>query len=89
MLSLEPFAAVMRLANVDAVFKEIGEGTIGKGDAAVVFCDFGVAALGDDLRRSSSATSLPNDLSSRYSRKMVRTVSASDLLITSFLFLAS
>ena len=48
MLSLEPFAAVMDFADVDAVLQEIGEGTVGEGNAALIFCDLGIAALGDD-----------------------------------------
>ena len=40
MLSLEPFAAVMDLAEVDPVLQEIGEGTVGEGNAALVFGDF-------------------------------------------------
>jgi hypothetical protein len=49
MLALEPFAAVMDFAEIDAVLQEIGEGAIGEGDTALVFLDLGVAALGDDL----------------------------------------
>jgi hypothetical protein len=39
---------VVNLANVDAVFQEIGEGPVGERDATVVFGDLGVPALGDD-----------------------------------------
>ena len=47
-LSLEPFAAMVGLAEVDAIFEEIGEGTVGEGNAALIFGDLGIASLGDD-----------------------------------------
>src|SRR6266404_2379495 len=47
-LTLEPFAAVMNLAKIDAVLEKVGEGTVGKGNAPVVFGHLGVAPLGDD-----------------------------------------
>ncbi|MCA6111587.1 hypothetical protein J6497_31100 [Bradyrhizobium sp. CNPSo 4026] len=43
--TLEPFAAMMNLAEINAVFQEIGEGTVGEGNAAVEFRDLGVAAV--------------------------------------------
>ena len=49
MFSLEPFAAVMGFPNVDSVLEEIGEGAIGEGYPALIFCHFGVAALGNDF----------------------------------------
>ena len=64
-LTLEPFAAMMDFAEIDAVLEKIGEGTIGEGNGAIVFGNFGVAPLGDDALRSSSLTNLLNDLSSR------------------------
>jgi hypothetical protein len=48
MLSLEPLAAVVDLADVDAIFQEIGEGTISEGNAAPIFGDLGVASLGNN-----------------------------------------
>ena len=44
----ERFTSVMNLTNVDAVLQQIGEGTIGEGDAAAAFRDFSIASLGDD-----------------------------------------
>src|SRR6476620_1737038 len=35
-LSLEPFSAVMGLADIDAVFQEVGEGTVSEGNATIV-----------------------------------------------------
>ena len=46
--ALEPLAAVVHLAEVDSVFEEVGEGTIGEGNATIVFGDPGIALLGDD-----------------------------------------
>ncbi len=46
--AFEPLAAMMNLAEIDAVLEKIGEGTIGEGNAAIVFGDLGVALLGDD-----------------------------------------
>src|SRR6476659_7006875 len=48
-LSLEPFAGVMGLADVDAVLQEVGEGAVGEGNPAPVFCNFGLAVFGDNL----------------------------------------
>ena len=48
LFALEPLAAVMNLADVDAVFQEIGEGTVREGDATIVLGDLGVPTLGDD-----------------------------------------
>ena len=47
-LALEPLAAVVNLANIDAVLEEVGEGTVGKGNGSVVFRDFGVPSLGNN-----------------------------------------
>src|SRR5712671_2651810 len=49
MLSLEPFAGVMSLADVNAVLQEVGEGAVGEGYPAPVFCNFGLAAFGDNF----------------------------------------
>jgi hypothetical protein len=49
MFSLEPFSAVMHLAEIDPVLQEVGEGTVGEGNATLVFCDLGVTPLGDDF----------------------------------------
>src|SRR5258706_2859294 len=37
--AFEPLAAMMNLAQIDAVLEKIGEGTIGEGNAAIVFGD--------------------------------------------------
>jgi hypothetical protein len=47
-LSLEPFAAMVDLAEVDAIFEEIGEGTVREWNAALIFGDLGSASLGDN-----------------------------------------
>src|SRR6266478_8467602 len=47
-LTLEPFAAMVDFAEIDAVFEKVGEGTVGEGNAPVVFGHLGVALLGDD-----------------------------------------
>ncbi len=49
MLSLEPLATMMGLANVDPVLEEVGEGAIGEGGASPIFGDLGVATFGDDF----------------------------------------
>src|SRR5258705_3066200 len=49
MLPLEPFAGVMGLADVNAVLQEVGEGAVGEGYPAPEFCNFGLAAFGDNL----------------------------------------
>src|SRR6202171_4527977 len=49
MLTLKPLAAVMGFADVNPVFEEIGEGTVGEWNAALIFRNYGLAALGDDL----------------------------------------
>ena len=36
-LAFEPFAAMADFAEIDAVFKKVGEGAVGEGNAAVVF----------------------------------------------------
>src|SRR6266853_6529435 len=41
--AFEPLAAMMNLAQIDAVLEKIGEGTIGEGNGAIVFGDLGVA----------------------------------------------
>jgi hypothetical protein len=87
--ALEPFATVMSLAEVNAIFQEIGEGTIGEGMPPRYFAILLSRRLVTMRLRSSSATSFPNDRNSRYSWKIVRTVCASDLLMTSFFSLAS
>ena len=90
MFALEPFAAVVDLAEVDPVFQEVGEGAVGEGNAALIFRDFGVASLGDDASAVEFGDQFAEGLAVRdSSRKMVRTVSASVLLMTSFLSLAS
>ncbi len=48
MLTLEPFAAMMDFAEIDAVLEKVGEGTVGEGNAAQVLGNLGVAPLGDD-----------------------------------------
>src|SRR5258706_6045978 len=47
-LTLEPFAAMMDFAEIDAVLEKVGEGTGGEGNAPVVFGHLGVALFGDD-----------------------------------------
>src|SRR5258705_12286325 len=47
-LTLEPFAAMMDFAEIDAVLEKVGEGTVGEGNAAQVLGNLGVAPLGDD-----------------------------------------
>jgi uncharacterized protein (TIGR04141 family) len=47
-LALKPLAAVVNLAEIDAVLQEIGEGTVGERNAPVVFGDLGAAPFGDD-----------------------------------------
>src|SRR6516162_7492200 len=47
-LAFEPFAAVMDFTEIDPVLEEVGEGAISEGNAAIVFGDFRVTALGDD-----------------------------------------
>jgi len=39
----------VHIADVDAVLQEVGEGTVGEGNATVVFGDLCVAPLGDDF----------------------------------------
>jgi hypothetical protein len=48
LFALEPFTAVVNLANISTVLQEIGEGAVGEGNTAIVFGDLGVPALGDD-----------------------------------------
>lgn len=45
MLPLEPFAAMVGFAEIDAIFKEIGQGPVCKGNAALVFSDLSRASL--------------------------------------------
>jgi hypothetical protein len=67
----------------------MGEGTIGKRHSAVVFPDLRSPPLGDDASFVEIFDQLPELSSSRYRLNMCRTVSASTLLTTSFLSLAS
>jgi len=48
MLAFEPFATVVHLAEIDAVFEKIGEGAIGEGNGTIVLGNFSIAPLGDD-----------------------------------------
>jgi hypothetical protein len=64
-LALEPLSAVMHFTDVDPVLQKVGEGTVGKGNASLVFCTLCVTCLVTIFRRSSSATSLPKDFCSR------------------------
>ena len=63
MFSLEPFSAVMHLAEIDPILQEVGEGTVSEGNATLVFCDLGVAPLGDDF--PTIEFGLPKDFRSR------------------------
>ena len=47
-LAGEPFPCVAHLADVDLVFEEIGQRTVGELNPAVVFLDFGIPSFGDD-----------------------------------------
>src|SRR5215208_2543823 len=47
-LALKPGIAVMNLTDIDPVLQKVGEGTVTKRNAAIVFGDFGVSPLGDD-----------------------------------------
>ena len=48
MLALEPLAVVVNLAEIDAVFQEVGEGTVGEGNATIEFGDLGAAPFRDN-----------------------------------------
>src|SRR6185437_9053674 len=61
-LTLEPFAAIMDLAEIDPVLQEIGEGTVGEGNAALVFCDLDVSPCGDD----TSSVEFSDELGERF-----------------------
>jgi hypothetical protein len=69
MFSFEPFAVVMNFTEINSVVAKVTERARRKRNVALVFCGLGVTAFGDDLaailRRSSSATSLLKDFSSR------------------------
>ena len=47
-LAFEPLAAMMDLAEIDPVLEKVREGTVGEGNAAIVFGDLCIAALSDD-----------------------------------------
>jgi hypothetical protein len=47
-LSLEPFTAIVNLANIGAIFEEVGERTVGEGNSAVVFRDLCISPLSDN-----------------------------------------
>ena len=47
-LAFEPLAAVVNLPKIDAIFEEVGEGTVGEGNAPLVLGDLGATPLGDD-----------------------------------------
>ena len=53
---------VTGLAEVDAVFQKVGEGTISEGNAAVVFGDLGIPPLGDDAPAVEIRDQFPEDL---------------------------
>ncbi len=47
-LTLELFAAVVDFAEIDTILEKVGEGTVGEGNAPVVFGDLGAAPFRDD-----------------------------------------
>jgi hypothetical protein len=53
----------MHLAEIDPILQEVGEGTVSEGNATLVFCDLGVAPLGDDF--PTIEFGLPKDFRSR------------------------
>ena len=60
--SFEPFAAMVHFAEINPIVKEIAERARCEGNAALVFCDLGVAAFGDDF----AAIKFANELSNRF-----------------------
>ena len=64
-LTLKPFAAMMDFAEIDAVLEKVGEGTVGEGNAPLYLATLVLRCLVTMPLRSSSATSLLKDFSSR------------------------
>src|SRR4029453_5963141 len=50
-LAFEPLAAMMDLTEVDPVFQEISEWTVGEGNATLVLSDLGAASFSHDASR--------------------------------------
>jgi hypothetical protein len=79
-------AAIDHLAEVEAVLEEMGQRADAVGPPPLVRPLAKLRTFAMTPRRASSSAKVPTEPHSRYSRNMVRTVSASAGTTTSFLF---
>jgi hypothetical protein len=68
-LAVEPFSAVVNLAEIDPVLQKIGERTISEGNAAVVLGNFGNTPFGDDAPAVEIGSEFAEGLQFKVSRK--------------------